>query len=277
MKYSQRGFTLIEMMIAVAILATLSVLAATSIQQAIKSKAKIQGKIDDVSKMRDVLRIMERDVQLAYHYRDIPKEIEDLVKKKNKQDKEKKDKDKDPKKPNPEETEPPETPEQIEAPPVDPSTHFIGEENQLHFVTMNSARMIRNAIMADFIEVGYFLKECSIGGERTNCLYRRNANYVDQDPTKGGTEFPVLDNVTEFQLKYIGKGKQDWVNSWKTDKGGDAATKNNFPTAVQISLTVEKGKDSTKKKKYSMQTTVGIHFPNNKEESGDSKSSGTTP
>lgn len=270
-KTFQGGFTLVELMIAIAILATLSVLSATSIQQAIKSKAKIQGQIDDVSRMRDALRVMEKDINLAFHYRNIPQEIEELVKKKSKSTK------KTPTDPNTPEA-PAEPTPLIEAQPEDPSTHFIGTEESLHFVTNNNARMVRNSMMADFIEVGYFLKDCksSSGAGTSRCLFRRNANYVDQDVTLGGSEFVLLEDISEFSLKYIGKGKQDWVTTWRSDKGGDAATKKNFPSAVQISLAIEKGKDTGKSKKYSMQITAAIHFPNNKEESNEKQNSSSS-
>ena len=78
------GFTLIEVLIVVAILATLTLLSGQSIQQALKSKVKIQAQIDDVSQVRDALKIIERDINLAYHYRDFESEMEKLVREKSK-------------------------------------------------------------------------------------------------------------------------------------------------------------------------------------------------
>jgi prepilin-type N-terminal cleavage/methylation domain-containing protein len=271
----QRGFTLIELMITVGILATMTVLAAQSIQQAIKSKSKIQSQIDDVSRMRDTLRLIEGDVNLAFHYRDVEKEIQDLAAKKT----------------------PPAAgapgapgtaPAPVEAAPVptptpedaakriDPTTNFIGTSSSMDFVTMNNARMVRNAKQADFIEVGYALKPCkALSAEqgRSDCLWRRTTPWVDEDVTKGGDEVVLLENVTEFKLRYIGKGKDDWSSDWRTDSGGDLATKGNFPESVEVSLTVETGKGS-KKKKYSMQIVARVHFPNNKEE-GEGGTSGS--
>ncbi len=82
---------------------------------------------------------------------------------------------------------------------------------------------------------------------------------------KGGEEMVLLDHVSEFKLRYLGKGKQDWVSTWKTTAtGGDAVTTGNFPLAVEISLTYERELASGKEKKYSMQIVVPIRFPNNK-------------
>lgn len=285
-----RGFTLIEVLLSVAILATMSALIARSITQAVKAKVKLQDQIDDVSRMRDALKLMERDINLAYHHRDFEKELNDLLKKKyqggttgggngggantggsggsggfgpgfG----------------TPGTSGPPpgsqsNLPEalrtQREAERKDPATHFVGQEDGFSFVTMNNARMVRNTRQADFIEVGYALKNCTSadGKRQSKCLWRRSSPVVDDDVTIGGDEVVLLEDVSEFTVKYIGKGKQDWVSTWRTDKGGDAATKDNFPQAVQISLAIQKGAEGVKKKKYSMQIVVPIHFPNNKEE-----------
>lgn len=278
------GFTLIEVLLSVTILATLSMLAARAISQAVKAKVKIQDQIDDVSRMRDALRLIERDVNLAYHHRDFEKELQDLVKKKNN--------------PNPQQQHQqqnglpqPELPSlggpgnpangsaSREAERKDPTTFFMGNEEKMDFATMNNARMIKNSRQADFIEVGYSLKSCTSANGKTSskCLWRRSSNVVDDDVTTGGDEVVLLENVTEFALKYIGKGKQDWVKEWKSDKTGDAATKDNFPAAVQISLTVQKETPGKGKKKYSMQITAPIHFPNNLDKGNSASGSTTLP
>jgi prepilin-type N-terminal cleavage/methylation domain-containing protein len=263
-KRNQKGFTLIEMLLTVGILSTMTVLAAQSIQQAIKSKTKIQGQIDDVSRMRDAVRLIESDINLAFHYRDVEKEITDLINKK-------------PAPPvGPGGAPPPPVPDPIPTPTpedyakrVDPSTNFMGTANAVDFVTMNNARMVRSLKQADFIEVGYSLKPCkSVSGEQTrsDCLWRRSTSWVDEDVQKGGDEIVLLENVSEFKLRYIGKGKEDWVSEWRSDQHGDAVTKGAFPASVEVSLTVEKPNGRGKKKKYSMQVVARVHFPNNKEE-----------
>lgn len=263
-----RGFTLIEVLLSATILATLSMLAARSIQQAVRAKTKLQGQIDEVSKMRDALRLIERDINLAFHYRDVQKELDEMVRKLNR--------------PKPKEGMTPEQAQQLqmqadqqeqqaqegrEAPRHELQTHFQGSENAVNFVTMNNARMVRNTRQADFIEIGYALRDCqSVDGKRSSkCLWRRSSPSVDDDVSKGGDEVVLLEEISEFSLQYIGKGKQDWVKDWKTDRGGDATTRGKFPQAVQISLTVERG-EGEKKKKFSMQIVASIHFPNNKED-----------
>jgi prepilin-type N-terminal cleavage/methylation domain-containing protein len=268
------GFTLIEVLISVAILSTLSLLTAQSIRQAISQKKIIQEQVNETSRLRDSMKILEKDIQLAYHFRDWEKEIQALVKKnKNKTNSAKQSA-----------TQVPQfdangypildtDTQEIplgEAKRQDPTTQFIGRENEIHFVTMNTGRILKNTAQADFVEVGYTLKDCtSIDGKnQSKCLYRRTSPWVDKDVTKGGSEILLLEKLTEFNLRYMGKGKQDWVKDWRSDEGGDGATKGNFPWSVEISITSQKNDDSQKNKakKYSMQLVVPIHFPNNKED-----------
>lgn len=261
------GFTMIELMITITILGTLTMLTAQAIQQAVKAKTKLQGQLDDVSRLRDAARLIERDINLAYHYRDIEDELDQLIKKKSK-------------KTSTENTVPGaitnETTEQEsprEVPRRDPETHFVGNGESLNFVTLNNARTVRNTQQADFVEVGYTLRDCKSLNEESSsskCLWRRSSPYVDLDVTKGGDEVALLENVTEFKLRYMGKGKQDWVSDWRSDAQGDGATRRKFPQAVEISLTVDK-KVNNKSKKYSTQLVVPIHFPNNSEESANAQ------
>lgn len=262
-KHLSRGFTMIELMITITILGTLTVMTAQAISQAIKAKIKLQDQIDDASRIRDAIRLIERDINLAYHYRDIEKELEQLIKKKNK----------------PAAGAVPVTdnsnnpPAREEVQRQNPETNFVGSNESIQFVTFNNGRTVRNAHQADFVEVGYSLKDCrSLREDKgsSKCLWRRSSPYVDLDVTKGGDEVALLENVSEFKLRYIGKGKQDWVSDWRTDEQGDGATKGKFPQAVEVSLTVEK-KNKGKGKKYSMQVIVPIHFPNNPEEAANAQ------
>ena len=278
------GFTLIEVMISVAIMATLGLLAAQTIKQAITQKKKIQEIVNETSRLRDGVKIFERDVQLAYHHRDWERDILDLAKKNKKTTT----------------TQTPGVPgapppipvfdsngnpvlssndPPVEAPRKDPTTQFIGKENEIHFVTMNTGRILKDMPQADFVEVGYTVKECTSFSTKvaSKCLYRRVSPWVDDDVTKGGDEFVLIENITEFSLRYMGRGKQDWNKDWRSDNGGDGATKGNFPWLVEISISYQREPEKSGSKKHSMQLVIPIHFPNNKEESGgDTGTGGTT-
>lgn len=246
MRRLNSGFTLLELIIAIAIFAVLTAFVAQSIQNGVRAKQKVQTQIDEVSRMRDALKLMEKDLNLAYHHLDWEKELQAIVKKKSQ---------------TPGQPVAPEAPS--EAQRLDPETQFVGTENGMNFVTMNNARFQMDKKMADFVEIGYELKSCqSVDGKtNSNCLWRRQAGAVDLDVTKGGDQIVLLENVTEFKLRYLGEGKQDWVGDWDSrPQSQDALEKGRYPLAVEISLTVHKGE---KTKKNSMQIVANIHFPNN--------------
>ncbi len=269
--HSSAGFTLIEVILAIGILAIVMTLTAISIQGALRNKRTIQTQIDDVSRLRDAVRVMERDIQLAFHYKDLEKEIEDLAKAIKTDDKKKNN--------TPPTTTPPTTtspgdPNADKANEIkrevereNPETHFLGANEKLNFVTSNSPRMAQGQRQADYIEVGYELRDCRSADDESSskCLIRRSSPVVDKDVDKGGTEDVLLENISEFDLKYFGKGKQDWVEDWKTDNGGDAATKGKFPLAVEVSIKIVKKNSGSKGKgkTYSLNVVVPIHFPNN--------------
>lgn len=288
----QFGFTMLELLIALTILATLTVFSSTTIQQAIRSKAKIQEQIDEMSQVRDALRIIEKDVNLAFHYLDLEAEMFEAVKKSSQATTSSSGGATGaagaPGQPAPPPPAGPPNPglsslQRMEANLKSPNraspvTQFLGTENELSFITMNTGRVQEDEVMADFVKVGYLISPCKKPGKEgqsTDCLLRRLSPVAEGDVTKGGENTVLLENVSEFKLQYIGKGLQDWVSSWNS-KEGDGATKNNFPTAVKISITVrpdQNNKDS--KKKISMQIVAPIRFANNPPPATSGAQSGT--
>jgi prepilin-type N-terminal cleavage/methylation domain-containing protein len=270
---SNRGFTLIEVILAMTILSSMMILVSISISRASKAKVKIQAEVEAVSALRDSMRMIRNDINQAYNHYDYELEITEQAKKKT------------PTTPVPGQPPPP-----IAAAPTaptqrkSPATRFVGEENSINFVTMNNGRMTANDVQADFVEVGYFLKSCQSfygdGGrgdtakksQGSQCLFRRLQKIIDLDVTKGGVETMMLDDVTEFSLKYLVEGKLDWVKEWKSEK----ARYNVYPDAVEVTLGIEKQSEG-KQKKYSVQYVVPIHLPNNiKATSGSAQATGTT-
>ena len=255
---NQRGFSLVEVIIAIMILATLSVLFGTSTSRALKAKRKIQAEVTDVSALRDTLKIIRADINQAYNHYDFEKEIMDSA-----------TKPEAPKAPAPGQNPvvpQPTTPQTArENKREDPRTHFIGEAEKINFVTMNQARMLTGELTADFMEIGYSVKPCrslSKVDQSSNCLYRRSQKILDADVTEGGVETPILEHVTEFTLKYLGEGKTDWKSDWKTKGGVDTTTANLFPEAVEVNIAMETELDG-KKKQFSLQAIIPLHFPNN--------------
>jgi prepilin-type N-terminal cleavage/methylation domain-containing protein len=254
---NKAGFTLLEVIIAITILSTMTLLSTLAITRGLKARTKIQAEVDDVSGLRDSLRLIRSDVNLAFHHRDIEKEMSELA-----------NKTKTPVAPgtNPQPSPQPQaTTTQRENKREDPSTFFYGTDTEMNFITLNSGRMSSAVAQADFVEVGYSVKNCTnlTTNKVSKCLYRRIQNVIDADVRTGGNEIVMLENVNEFKLRYIADTKQDWVGTWNSAPNtNDAGTRGRYPELVEVSLGISREFEG-KEKTYSMQLVVPVHFPNN--------------
>ncbi|MCM2280631.1 MAG: GspJ family type II secretion system protein [Bdellovibrionaceae bacterium] len=282
-RFDTRGFTLIEIMIAMVILSGLSLLTAQSIRSSVLNRDKINREIASDSAVRDVLRVMERDINVAFHHRDIFTAMINQIEREKRQ-------------PNRTGNQAPGTPT-----PTDPSapqptggnpfadiansqqqdafvekkpppqlTAFHGEPDALHFTALANVRMQRDIQESDQAEVGYFLRNCKSreprrgreGAASSSCLVRRLSPLIDDDVTKGGNEVILLENIVDFKLRYFGPDREDWVEQWKTGQNGDQISKENFPYAVEVTLAMHDTADP-KSKKVAMTMVAPLRFPNN--------------
>ena len=275
---SQKGFTLLEIIIAVTILAFLSIYTAESIQRATSSKRKIQGRIDSESEVRDALKIMGRDIRLAFNYRDINTKLHnDAQAARQKRDNKKKNPTTANGQTNPgttgttttnanANTTTQQAPKTYELKKETIVTQFQGSAQALHFTSLSNIRRLKDAQTSDQAEIGYFLKSCRARlkkSDSSECLWRRVSQVIDEDVEKGGTETVLLENVESFKLRYIGPEREkEWVDLWKTGEGSDDLTKGVFPYAVEVSLKV-KNKNKEKSRTVAMTMVAPLRFPNN--------------
>ena len=285
---SKSGFTLIEVLISIAILAVISIYTATSIQQSIKSKKRYETEIDRRSQLRSALELITRDVNLAFNHRDIGAELYNLAWESRIKDAEAKEKKGGAGGNTPADPADPADPPEDTPAGNDPSaggtlsqrlkqkfkkkeirifTHFLGSGERLDFTSRSYLRTMADAKSSDQIEVGYFLRDCKNRmnpKESSKCLVRRVANLLDGKVDEGGTETVLLENVLQFVLRYTGEGYDDeWTDVWKTgDEASDARTKSNFPYAVEITLGI-KEPEKPESKGLSMTVVAQLRFPNN--------------
>jgi len=280
LKKTTMGFTLLEVVIAMMIMAFLSLFTVQAIQRALKTKAKVQKEIDKNSTLRDALRIMERDINMAFNYRDISIELH------NQTQAARLKKSQTPFKADPKKSADENAAAQAQYTANQAgaaekykkkeekiATQFIGEPEELNFTSLSNIRVSEEQKISSQAEIGYKLKSCrrrSTQEQSSKCLWRRVSNYLHEDITKYGEETVLLENVTEFKLRYLGPGKDDeWLDTWITsDKGGDDTTKNKFPYAVEITLAVRDttGGPENKDKPLRMTAVAAIRNPNNKKE-----------
>ena len=271
-----RGFTLIEVVIAMMILSFLSLFTVQSIKRALQTKAKVQQEIDKNSTVRDALRIMERDINMAFNYHDVYIELYNMTQK---QRQTKAATPQPPAAPVP--GQPPPPPAQPPATPLDPAaaaakyqlktekiyTQFIGEPQSIDFTTVSNVRMMEDSPISSQAEIGYKLKPCrrrSNQEQSSQCLWRRVANYLHDDITRDGQETVLLENVKEFKLRYLGPGREEeWVDTWITNERGDDQTKGKFPYAVEITLEVKDPSPQAKDKTLRLTAVAALRNPNN--------------
>lgn len=277
---TKRGFTLLEVLIAMAILAFVSLFTAESIRKALQNRQKIQAEIESVSAVRDALKVMENDINRAFNHRDVNIQLyNETAKERNKKIDEAKGKSGQPVQPTTPPPSPPTTPPPAPA-GADPYasmepmklkeekilTHFMGEQEGLNFSSLSNARISSEERTSDQAEIGYRLKECRSRADRkrsTRCLFRRVATLIDDDILLGGEETPLVEDVQKLEFRYLGAvSPTEWVANWYTNERGDDRTKNVFPFAVEVTIEVQNKEDKASKP-VRMTMVAGIRNPNN--------------
>lgn len=283
---SARGFTLLEIVIAVSILAFISLFVARTIQKGMEAKTKIQRDIDRTVSLREALNLVARDVENAFHYRDINVELynaalDEGCKKPGAGQQQQQQQQGQPPPPSPAPPPPGQQQQQSQAGKLSAETcaarkeqkiktQFIGEDAKLNFTTLSNIRTQRDEETSDQSEVGYELKDCRSaadrGGSSSSCLWRRVSPIIDDKPLEGGSSSVLLEHVKKLSFRYLGPGENlEWVKSWRTDGqsgGGDSKTADQFPLAVEITLEIE-DRNVKPPKLIGMTVVAPIRFTNN--------------
>ncbi|NJM10487.1 MAG: prepilin-type N-terminal cleavage/methylation domain-containing protein, partial [Bdellovibrionaceae bacterium] len=157
-----RGFTLLEVIIAMMIMAFLSLFTVEAIQKALKTKTKVQKEIDKNSTLRDALRIMERDINMAFNYRDINLELHNQTQAMRKK------KSAEAFKPDPKKTQAENQAAQLAHQQAQAgaeekykqkvekiATQFIGEPEAIDFTSLSNTRLTEDSKISSQAEIGY--------------------------------------------------------------------------------------------------------------------------
>ena len=128
--------------------------------------------------------------------------------------------------------------------------NFIGEtkgENSiLNFVTINhkkfaiSGNLKKNNPSSDVNEIGYYLKE-DTEVQGVYFLVRREQMHYDDEPTEGGIENKILENI--ISLKFEFKKGNDWTTKW------DSRQTKKIPKAVKTTI-VARNYNSKKEERF---------------------------
>jgi general secretion pathway protein J len=200
-----RGFTLLEVVIAVAVTAMMGGLIAAAFQSGYRTKELIETEADRYRGLRTGSDRMVREISAAFvsdHY--------DLRRFRDQNDR---------------------------------PTNFIGTRDRLLFSSMAHQRLYADAKESDQMVVEYFTKATTApGGQARTDLVRRENPSLDDRMDKGGHEDVLVEGVKRVDFAYWDSDKKDWVEEWDTRR---VERKSILPVRVRIGVVAldETGKE----------------------------------
>ena len=201
----ERGFTLLEVVIAVAVTAMMGGLIAAAFQSGYRTKELVEDEADHYRSLRTATDRMVREISAAFvsdHY--------DLRRFRDQNDR---------------------------------PTNFIGTRERLLFSSMAHQRLYSDAKESDQMVVEYFTKSTTApGGKSRTDLVRRENPSLDERMDRGGHEDVLVEGVKRIDFAYWDSDKKDWVDEWDTRR---LERKSILPVRVRIGLVAvdETGKE----------------------------------
>lgn len=194
------AFTLIELLLALAIFTVVAIATARSLQQIRNTKEMAFKDLDRYGSMRTALAVLRDDVRQAFHilYDDLGKDAVALLSQ------------------------------------ARPTAHtiFDGRKNSLVITSLSHRVYYKNRRESEQAELSFFLQEK--GKSRNASLMKRESGRIDADLYQGGAVYTLLDDVLSLEFQYWDAQTGKWVDDWSSD-GGNYRDK--FPPSVKVKLT----------------------------------------
>jgi general secretion pathway protein J len=200
---ASRGFTLVELLVAIVILASISLLIYSSFASMKRSREGVERVQDRYREGRLAMTRMTRELQSAYISLHAPILASLMVQK----------------------------------------TAFIGTTgtpaDRLDFDSFSNRRIDRNSHVSDQCELSYF-GSSDPEHEGVTDLVRRVSTTLDLDPKKGGRVEVLATDIDLFKLQYLDPVTNTWLDTWDTTQGvtGQPAR---LPVQVKILLVLNGG------------------------------------
>ena len=91
-----------------------------------------------------------------------------------------------------------------------------GDEDQVWFASLGHHRKIRDSRECDQTEITLFTDEDPDNSD-TKVLFMREAPRIDQYPDKDGRPMPLARGVSRFDLRYLDGTTGEWTDEWDTN------------------------------------------------------------
>jgi len=198
-----RGFTLVEVMIAIALLALVSTAMITAFTTSFETKRRVTAVNERYHEGRQTATRMARELRMAFLRPEVPEELRE------------------------------EDPMML--------TRFEGREDQIHFATTSHLRIHAGSKESDQSEVAYYLgRSDRDSGYEGRTLFRRESKRVDNRPDRGGYIYPVVSGVKELKFEYWddngGLGDDNWRRTWSSH---DDPKEPLLPARIRVTLELE--------------------------------------
>ncbi|MCM0605379.1 MAG: prepilin-type N-terminal cleavage/methylation domain-containing protein [Xanthomonadaceae bacterium] len=248
---NRKGFSLIEVMISIAILALISIMVTQTTTKSfqLREDLSVEGEFHNGIKL--AMNVVERDITHVFS------PLMMMIKAKTGEG---------------------QTPFTQSAPNPGPfwgpaldeagirNSRFQGQEKKMSFITSSHERVYKDSRESLFAKITYNLEpdpKPAEGQEGTLALFRTvntNAFEVDGDERKTDKTYKILSGIKSGSFKYFQRGKDIWQRSWDTEAN---EYKNHFPDTVELLLEVVGPRQLSFQGRYHYRLEEPIHgiFP----------------
>ena len=217
----KRGFTLLEIILAVAVLAVVGTMVYGGFSQTALNKARVEEDVEHSRIVHMALERMARELTMAFVSTHTNPSLDLRV---------------------------------VE-------TAFIGKDNgkddRVDFTSFSHRRLYRNARESDQNEISYFVTQHPDDRD-VQVLARREQNRIDEDPRRGGKSQILVENIEEFNLEYFDPLLSDWVQTWDTEDV--LAQPNRLPTQIRILLSVKDPRRRGETQTFGTRVTIPLTY-----------------
>lgn len=220
-----RGFTLIEILMAVAILAVAAVLVLGSMQGSVRMQDSSR-KISDANLAAvTTMRRMVSELNMAFYVSSVSEDV-------------------------------------AENREIRYRTIFDGKREEITFTTMAYQQRFSDEAGGDQAAISYRIeRRRDRKGQNRSVLIRREEAPIDDRPERGGRITEVLENVKRIRFEYWDPereiGDDAWVNQWDVSKQQDEQ----LPSRVRIQLEVEHPTKPRNSLHYQMEAQLQLQDP----------------